>query len=298
MKKSLFALAAALVTGSAFATGAVVSTGNVSGSVTSQVSGATSSYSVANGVNQFSAHGSFATSQNCTTVVGFSNPGTRGATAGTLAVTYGSTMTGGAGVGTGATYAGASQFGTGTVTAMANINGAATGQVVANSTVATGTFSESSTVDSEWALSGSKAGAINGSIAMAGSTGLGYGASATAKGFTGGVDATKTWGNGTGFTNAGGTLNVGEVENVGSYQAGSYDATITRDFDANTRGVGGPGGCVGGSCGGETIVKGPQGNNGLGNGDQPAPGNSLENNGAENSGDGPHPGSKKPRRKD
>lgn len=310
MKHTLIAIAAALITGSAFATTPVVSTGNVTGSATSQVSGATSSFSVANGVNQYSAHGSFAAAANCTTVMGVSLPGTNGAIAGTLAVTSGKTLTGGAGVGTGATYAAAQQFGMGTVLASANITGNATGVVTAGSTVATGTFSEASTVDSEWAMSGSKGKAVNGSFAMAGSSALENGVSVQTAGFTAGKDSVKTWGNGTGITNAGGTLNVGEITNVGSFQSGTFDATITREFTNNTDGVGGPGGCVGSTCGPTNPPadpedpehpehpKKPKGNNGLGNGDQPAPGNSLDNNGAENSGDGPHPGSKKPRRKD
>ena len=308
MKKTILALVAAIVAGSVFAAPSVA-TGSVTGSAASQVSGATGSFSLANKPGQTSFHGSIATAQNCTTVVGVSRPGTNGAYAATAAVTTGSTFTAGGGSGVGGTFAGASQFGMGSVTAGASVNGRATGSVEASSFVATGTMSTVSTTDSGFGVSGTIAGAANASSALAGSNAILGGVSVRTAGTSIGVDGVKTFGNSS-PTNASieatGTLSNGGVSNIGSYQAGSFNATITRDFSADTTGIGGPSGCVGSDCAPkgkepkepkEPKDKKPKGNNGLGNGDQSAPGNSLDNNNAENGGDGPHKGSGKPSKK-
>ncbi len=297
MKKTILALAATIVAGSALAQVTVTpATGSVNGSATSQVSGATSSFSVANMPGQTSFHGSIATAQNCTTVVGVARPGTNGAYAGTAAVTIGSTYTAGGGSGVGGTYAGASQFGFGTVTATANVGAgmpvgdAAPGSnpygvVSATSTVATGSMSTIETADGGIASSGTIAGAANVAVALAGSTALENGVSVRTFGLTAGVDGIKTFGNtdatnGTALNSATGTLVIGEgegaVTGVGSFQSGSFNAVIVRNFTASPEGVGGPGGCVGGKCGGnddpkdpedpEKPAKGPKGNNGWGNG--------------------------------
>jgi len=263
-----------------------------------------------NGVNGMAAHGSVATAENCTTVVGISRPGTDGAIAGTGAVTVGRTFTAVGGVGSGSAYAGAQQFGMGTVTSTANVAGNATGQVVATSTVATGTFSTASLDGAGSAVSGSMGGAANVSYALAGSNAIPGGVSVRTEGMTAGVDGVKTFSNsvvGNATVDAGGTLTVGETTGVGSFQSGSFSANIVRNFTVTTNGVGGPSGCVGGSssCGngggddggdGGDKPKGPKGNNGYGNGDQGAPGNSGGNNNAENGSQGGNGSNGKPRK--
>jgi hypothetical protein len=308
MKKTLLALAVLALAGTAFAT-TPVATGSVNGTATSQVGGGTSSFSVANLPGQTSFHGSLATAQNCTTVVGFARPGTNGAVAGTLAVTAGSTYTTGGGSGVGATYAGASQYGYGNVTALANVaGGAATGQVDVSSTVVTGSMSTVATVDGGVGTSGTLAGAVNGSYALAGSSVIENGVSVRTAGLTAGVDGIKTFGNASptnATITATGTLTIGsgegQINNVGSFQGGTFNANITRTFVATPTGTGGPGGCVGDTCGGgddddEDKPKKPKGNNGYGNGDQTAPGGSGPNNNAENGNQGGSGSNGKPRK--
>ncbi len=248
MKKTLFAIAATLLAGSAIATvqpPVVLPTGSVSGTATSSVTGGTTSFSVANGVNQSAKHASFATAENCVVVQGVSAPGTNGAVVSTSAFTTGNTLTGGSGTGTGGTGSFATQIGIGSVTSTANVVGKHTvGEVNANSNVATGTFSESSTLNSQAALSASEGTAKNLTVAYVGSNLLVGGVTTTAVGKTIGADSTKTFGVGNGVTNAGGLLNVGDVKNVGSFQNGSFDGNITRTFNKPTVGIGGPGGCT------------------------------------------------------
>src|SRR5574343_190098 len=165
LKKTLIALAATLLAGAAFAAvqpPVVLPSGSVSGSATSTVTGGTTSFSVANGVNQSAKHASFASAENCVVVQGISAPGTNGAVVSTSAFTTGNTLTGGTGMGNGGTGSFATQVGIGSVTSTANVKGLNTvGNVTANSNVATGTFSESSTLNSQAALSGSEGTAKN-----------------------------------------------------------------------------------------------------------------------------------------
>ena len=273
MKKSLIALAALIAVGSSFAT----TPGNtVTGSATSSVAGSTTSYSVVNGVNQSSMHGSFATSQNSTTIVGFSAPGAKGASAGTTAVTTGSPLTGAGGVGFGSSASIAGQAGFGSITSISNVDcNNIVGSVTAHSDAGVNTWSSAANVNSGAALSGSRGGAFNGTMVSVSGVGIDGGVTATAMGGTLGLDGVETFGQ---------VLGSNEIVNAGgeSAQNGSYKGTLTNTY---TVAVNAPS-CTSG-CGNESSDKDKvKGNNGYGNENQAAPGGSGDHNNAENGSQG------------
>jgi len=236
MKKSLISLALLAVLGSAMAhngpSPAPTPAPTVVATVSSEVNGATSSYSVANGVNQSSIHGSVAYATNTTCVDGATNVGQKTANGITTATSTGSTFTAAGGVGLGGSYAGASQYGNGTVTATvakpSKTNGT-TSSVTSNAVVGTESFAQN--VNSGLAFSGSNAVAANVSaVTVSAQDGQCRGGTCTsATGITAGVDKTTTYGNvigGNETVGAGGTLTVGDVKNVGSFQSGSFSGNV------------------------------------------------------------------------
>lgn len=230
MKKTLLALAVLAISGSAFATG-YTSPGSVKATVSSAVNGSAGSYSVANGVNQVSAHGAFATATNEVCVTGDINRGLYSSSATTGATSNGSTMTGAGGIGLGGSSAYAEQLGHGSVTATVK-SPYYTTQVadsVTNSTVGVGTWSGASNLNSGAALSGSSAHAVNIANVAVGVKFSCNGLCTTAKGTTIGADTTKTWGSvigGNETVGAGGLWEVNKTEGVGSFQNGSFSGNV------------------------------------------------------------------------
>lgn len=225
-------------------------TGAINGSATSSVGGSVGSSSVIFGIGQMSSHSAQATAQNCTTITGISQPGTNGATAVTTAATNGSTFVQGAGVGKGVANASATQFGTGNIVSQAGASSRnVVGSAEASSIVTIGTGASISTLDTGKARAGADALAHNESSAMVGSNPVNGGVSVRTDGSSTGYDQTKSYGGASfgAIANAGGTLvmNNGKVSNVGSFQAGVFNASITRNATNTVTGNSdGPTGCV------------------------------------------------------
>lgn len=278
MKKTILTLAAvALATSAAMATPpspTPVPTGSVVGSATSSVVGGVSSGSTVTGVNQYSVHGSLATANNTTAVVGGGLAGQNGASVGTGAVTVGQTFTSAGGVGNGGAYAGAGQAGHGNVTATAALNGTTVDySLMANSQAGVSTFSTATVVNSGLAMSGSLGGAGNATHATVGSGNIPFGVTTNAAGVSAGLDGVKTWG-----TTVGGNESVTAGGQSG--QAGNVSGSITRDIapapvvnvpPTNTN----PGSNGNNHC-----------NNGAGNGSNCTPGHSSGYNNGQGKKDG------------
>ena len=235
MKKNLIAIAiSALAVGTVFA----------QNTVNSQVSGGAGSYSVANG-NSYSTHSATAMANNSSASTGTqSMPTLIGpyyqASANGNTATMGSTTTTASGLGMGASNAGAAQAGTDTSGHAANAikpagsvfgipfgNGGTVGNVLTSSNALIGTESTAGVSNSGLAMSGTSANAHNVTSAniaapTAGTTGA-VGSS------TGAATATAFHFNTPGdSSSANGTMTVGGVVNVGAFQNGAFNGTITR----------------------------------------------------------------------
>jgi len=251
MKSKIALITLALIaSASASATGVTTVGAQVTGNAQSTVTGSTSSYSVANGVNQSAMHGSFAGSTNSSSASGegayIGNQYAGAGAAATTAQTNGSTITAAGGIGQGGSGAYASQYGSADAKATlvadtfktVKIDGEKV-QVIdkpgtwAASGATVGTESSATNVGSGAAISGSKANATNTSIVTAGHLFN----STTATGITAGVDKTSTFGykvGGNETVNAGGTLQVTTgtqanpvlVNGVGSIQNGSFSGNV------------------------------------------------------------------------
>jgi hypothetical protein len=270
MKKTIISLAIGLVVTQSYATD--LTGGTVAGYVNSGVNGVTSSYSTVNGVNGSAWHVAGATAQNSTLVGGASLPGTTGARSGTLAVTQGSTTTFAMGSGGGFSYGGAEQVGHGKIdtTALVNCNGLV-GQVGTGSEVGTSTWSTASVVNTGTAFSGTDAISGNVSFASVNGSTMEHGVMSDASGKIAGVDHVRTFGSSTGDS----SINAGAMTGQGGY----FNGNVTNTFSATVTAPKCETGC------GNTPTNGSTGhaNNGHGNGDQDAPGNSSSHNNAENS---------------
>ena len=234
-KKNLIAIAiSAVAMGSVFA----------QNTVNSQVSGAAVSYSVANG-NSYSTHAASAMANNSSASNGTqSMPGMFGpyyqASANGNTATMGSTTTTASGLGVGTSTAGASQAGTATSGHAANAikpsgsfygvpygNGGTVGNVLTSSNALVGTQSTVGVVNTGLAMSGTSANAHNVTSAhiaapTAGTTGA-VGSS------TGAATATAFHFNTPGdSSSANGTMSGGGLVNVGAFQNGAFNGTITR----------------------------------------------------------------------
>lgn len=231
MKKSLIALSILALSGAAFAHGNPPPAPATS--ATSTVNGSTVSAAVATGVNQFSVQGASAYSQNQSSTSGSAVfPGFGLATSG--ATTQGTTVTSSGGLGQGFSGAAAEQYGNASSTQAASgsfNHGKLVGNINASSNATTGTHSNAATVNTGLASSGSTGSATNNSSAMVTpSISSLFGNAATqAVGNTAGVANVTTWGAATpgGVVNAGGTLTVNNVPNVGAVQSGTYGGSIT-----------------------------------------------------------------------
>ena len=269
-------VAASLFSGAAFATQPSAAT-SVAGSTTSAVSGWTSSGSVVNpggSAVQASGHASGAWSTNTAKVTGGVEAGNNGALLGTHAKTEGKTFTYGAGVGVGGSTSVAQQSGFGEISADATKT---TGQVKYNghvdSQAGTHTWSEAIVKDTGLAVSGSSGRAENASLVGMVAVGAGPWLSwSNATGTTNGTDLVNKWGWAT---------NGDSVDGAGvATQWGEYSGVITRGTSVSgTPVINPPQVDTGGSGPGKKNVGK---NNGWGNGDQAAPGNSLNHNNAEN----------------
>lgn len=222
----------------------------VTGNAQSIVSGSTSSYSVANGVNQNAAHGSFAASTNSAGADGsgayIGNKYVGAGVATTTAQTNGATLTGAGGYGDGGSSAYASQYGEANSKATLvpdtfktiKVDGQKV-QVIdqpgtwASSGATVGTESAATNIGSGAAISGSKANATNTSVVTAGHLFN----KTTATGVTVGTDKTSTFGykvGGNETVYAGGTLQINKgttakpdlVNGVGSIQNGSFSGNV------------------------------------------------------------------------
>lgn len=267
--------AASLFSWPAYATQTVAATTSVAGSATSAVSGWTSSGSVVNpggSTAQSAGHVSGAWSTNTTKVTGGVAAGNNGAVLGTHAKTEGSTFTYGAGIGEGGSASVAQQSGFGEISADATKTA---GQVKYNghvdSQAGTYTWSEATVKDTGAAVSGSNGRAENVSV-VAVTSGKFIWDWSNATGTTNGSDAVNKWG----WASPG-----SEVDGAGvSTQWGEYSGVITRGTSVSSTPVINPPPVDNGGSGPGKKNVGK--NNGWGNGDQAAPGNSLAHNNAEN----------------
>lgn len=269
-------VAAGLFSGAAFATPTVAATTSVAGSATSAVSGWTSSGSVVNPGGpraQAAGHASGAWSTNTTKVTGGVEAGNNGAVLGTHAKTDGSTLTYGAGIGQGGSASVAQQSGFGEISADATKT---TGQVKYNghvdSQAGTHTWSEAIVNNTGAAVSGSNGRAENASGLVLTAGKFLFWDWSNATGTTNGSDAVNKWG----WASPGSTVDGAGV----STQWGEYSGVITRGTaESSTPVINPPPVDNGGSGPGKKNVGK---NNGWGNGNQAAPGNSLQHNNAEN----------------
>ena len=302
MKKTLLALAAALVAGSALAT----STTPAVGTGTSYSGGVTVSGSINNTINtgaSVSGVGSSFSSAGMTSIA----RATATVTAPTVASADGTTTISGSITGStytlnnGFAYNVSSGAGTGSASAIGGATASAGGNLTMNALncdpaegrlVLTGTAASSTGVEiaTNGINSGGWAGVESGSeFSAQGSLSL----TVIPSGATIGGEV-KDIKNATSFTNSGaGAINFGEAGAPAGFATVQPtvlvgNATSTVNATGSFTGFKDISGgelpkCDTGECGGGGgNVRGPQGNNGYGNGDQNAPGNSLDNNNAEN----------------